>query len=529
MKKSNEIELNLAQISVIHASSKQVFNKKKLLWVWIKTIVLEWARGTGKSTILAWFVKEAVKQMPKATGILVAETFQQALSKTWPSTKDGLKMFGIYQDIDYVVGKSGKSLGFDMPFQSPDKWENVIHFSNGFIWLLVSNDQANGGRGINSSIVIGDEAVLLDKKRLFDNVQTTNRSTCGGLYEDQPLCNAEIYASSVAMTEKGQWFTDMEALAKKEPWKVLFVKAPAAVNKHNLSKDWFERMWDNATSEMHYNAEIKNIRPSKVANRFYPSLDPKKHYYRYAYDNNYLQAIGVNARKKDFNCQQDTDFMRSKPLILSIDWGNIITMKVAQDQGERYRVLKTFYVTSPKIIDDLIDEEFAPYYDHKKAWNNVIEFYFDRNGNSKTPNARVTFAEQAIGCLKRAGWKVIVKVRKGSENPPHNDKFIVINYILKNGGTQGLPAIEINENNCNDLIISMENAPALPGNKPNTIIKDKRSEKSKTTKQEHATHFSDAFDIPIYWRYHKQVHKLISQRDDKGFLPLFKGHTMSKQ
>jgi hypothetical protein len=38
----------------------------------------------------------------------------------------------------------------------------------------------------------------------------------------------------------------------------------------------------------------------------------------------------------------------------------------------------------------------------------------------------VTFAEQAINCFKRHGWKVIVKVLKGSENPPHNDKFIVI-------------------------------------------------------------------------------------------------------
>jgi hypothetical protein len=119
---------------------------------------------------------------------------------------------------------------------------------------------------------------LLDQERLFNNVQTTNRSTCGGLYEDQPLCNAEIYASSVAMTQKGQWFTDLEALAKKEPWKVLFVKAPAAVNKHNLSQDWFDRMRDNAPSEMHYDAEIRNIRPKKTTNGFYPSLDPKKHY-----------------------------------------------------------------------------------------------------------------------------------------------------------------------------------------------------------------------------------------------------------
>jgi hypothetical protein len=63
-----------------------------------------------------------------------------------------------------------------MPFQSPDKWDNTIHFSNGFIWIMVSNDQANSGRGINCSIVIGDEAVLLDQERLFNNVQTTNRS-----------------------------------------------------------------------------------------------------------------------------------------------------------------------------------------------------------------------------------------------------------------------------------------------------------------------------------------------------------------
>ena len=526
MKKSNEIELNEAQLATIFLSSKKVKNPYTLVELWIKTIVLEWARGSGKSTILGWYIKEAVKQMPKATGIIVGETYQQILSRTLPSTKAGLDMFGIYEGIDYVVGKCGKSLGFEMPFQSPDKWDNVIHFSNGFIWILVSNDQPNAGRGINCSIVIGDEAVLLDKERLFNNVQTCNRSTCGGLYEDQPLCNAEIYASSVAMTEKGQWFTDLEALAKKEPWKVLFVKAPAAVNKHNLSKDWFERMRDNAPSVMHFDAEIRNIRPSKVTNGFYPSLDPKKHYYRYAYDNDYLNKVGVNGKKKDFNCLQDTDYMKSKPLIMSIDWGNIITMKIAQDQTERYRVLKTFYVTSPKIIDDIIDEEFAPYYEEKKKHNNVIEFYYDRNGNNKQANSRLTFAEQAIVALKRNGWKVIVKVRKGSENPPHNDKFIVINYLLKYGGTNGLPEIQINENNCNDLIISLENAPALPGNKPNTIVKDKRSEKSKTTPQNHATHFSDTFDIPLYWRYYKQVMKLITQRKDSGFLPLFKGHSM---
>lgn len=529
-KKFKEVLLNNPQLAAIYYSGQKVKNpEKENREQYIKTIVLEWARGTGKSTILGWFLKSAVIQMPKATGILVGETYTQILSRTLPSTKEGLAMFGLYEDIDYVVGRSGKSLGFDMPFQAPSKsWDNVIHFSNGFIMIMVSNDMPNAGRGINSSFVMGDEAALLDQERLFNNVQTTNRSTCGGLYEDQPLCNAEIYASSVAMTQKGQWFTDLEKVAIMRPWEVLFIKANAYANKHNLSADWFDKMRTKAPSQMHFDAEILNIRPKKVTNGFYPQLLPKKHYSRDNFDFDYVFALGATAKKKDFNCRQDKDLILSKPLIVSIDWGNIITMTVSQDQGDEYRVLKTFFVESPMIIDDLINKEFGPYYEHKREYNSSIEFYYDRNGNNNTPNSRITFAEQAINCFKALGWKAISKVRKGSENPPHNDKFIVLNYILKNGGANGIPSILINENNCNDLIISMENAPAKEGSRPNTIEKDKKSEKSKTIAQQHATHFSDTFDIPLYWKYYKKVMQLIRNNEGRVFIPLYPGHQMAK-
>jgi hypothetical protein len=528
VKQKNEILLNLPQYAVIQKTSGKVYNPQKQTEQYIKTIILEWARGTGKSTILGWFIKEAVKQMPKATGIIVGETYAQILSRTLPSTKEGLAMVGLYEDIDYVVGKSGKALGFEMPFQAPSRsWDNVIHFSNGFIWILVSLDLPNAGRGINSSIVIGDEAALLDQERLFNNVQTTNRSTCGGLYENMPLCNAEIYASSVAMTQKGQWFTDMEKKALVEPWNVLFVKANAFANKQNLASDWFDRMKEKSPSQMHYDAEIMNIRPKKVANGFYPALDPKVHYYRDSFDNDYLTTLGTAAKKSKIeSCRRDKDLMLGKPLTVTIDWGNIITMTVSQDQGERYRHLKTFFVKDNSIIDDIINDEFAPYYDYKKEFNNIIEFYFDRNGNNRQPNSRSTFAEQAIECFKAKGWKAIAKVRRGTENPPHNHKFIVLNYLLKNGGTNGLPLIEINENNCLDLIISLENAPAKEGKQPNTIEKDKKSERSKSLKQEHATHFSDTFDIPLYWKYYRKVDQLIKQQNERVFIPLYPGHKM---
>ena len=95
---TRNIELNLMQAAA-------VLSNKKLK---IPNINIEASRGTGKSTVLGWFIKEAVKQMPRSTGIIVGETFIQIKSRTLPSTKEGMEMFGLFEGIDYVVGKCGK-------------------------------------------------------------------------------------------------------------------------------------------------------------------------------------------------------------------------------------------------------------------------------------------------------------------------------------------------------------------------------------------------------------------------------------
>lgn len=492
-----------------------------------KFVFLEWARGTGKSTILGWVVKEAAYQLPMATGILVGQTYQQMLSRTLPSTKEGLAMFGLYEDIDYVVGRHGKKLGFAMPFQSPSKWENVIHFRNGFILILVALDNPNSGRGINSYIVVGDEAALMNPEKLFNNVQTTNRAKKVE-FEKSKLLNAEIFASSTPMTQQGKWFTDKEQqiidaiqgkpskIRQRNARQYAFLKANAYANSMNLTRDWFDRMRDNAPSQMHYDAEIGNIRPNFNLESFYPQLNKDKHYYE-DYNNSYLESIGVTAGKSSFNCKQDNDRISSKPLILSFDWGVFNSLKVAQDVGGKYKCLKTFWVKSPKIIDDLIDEEFAPYYEAHA--NKTIYLYYDRNGNSRRAGSRVTLAQQAISKLRQAGWKVIVKTPP-SLDPPHNEKFVVINFMLKNGGQYGLPEVGINRHNCADLIVSLESAPAKEGK--NGIEKDKKSERSKTLLQQYATHLSDTFDLPLYWRYRDMVYRIINRKPSGGErIPLF--------
>ena len=86
----------------------------------------EWSRGGGKSTGLAFGMRKFVTQMPRASFFLAGATYSQILSRTLPSTIEGLEMFNLYQDVDYVVGRSGKKQGFQMPFQPPNQWNNII-------------------------------------------------------------------------------------------------------------------------------------------------------------------------------------------------------------------------------------------------------------------------------------------------------------------------------------------------------------------------------------------------------------------
>lgn len=511
MKKIN-VNLNIAQAAFVQTLQQGV-----------NQIFLEWGRGAGKSTVLGYAINLAANELRQATGVLVGQTYQQILSRTLPSTKQGLAMFGLFEGVDYVVGWGGKKLGFAMPLQAPNAWKNVIHFRSGFILVLVGLDNSNSGRGINSSIVIGDEAALLNPEKLFNNVQTTNRVR-NALFSKSTLCNAEIYASSTPMTQEGRWFTKMEEKiigARKglvdlpSPERYAFIKANAYCNQSNLSKDWFARMKANTPSIAHYNAEILNIRPTLIENSFYPSLNPSTHYYE-AYNNSYLEELSSTYTPSSFNCKQDGDLDRTAPLILEMDWGVFNSLVVLQDNKEEVRHLKSMWVISPQIIDDLMND-FHDYY--SSHGNKRIYFYYDRNGNSRVANSKLTFAQQATEILRRKGWTVIPKT-EGHLDPPHNEKFVVVDYLLKHGGTKGLPLVQINKHNCRDLTISLENAPAKEGN--NGIQKDKLSERSKVLPQQEATHLSDAFDLYLYWKYKDKVKRLLEGGRGDQSIPLFR-------
>jgi hypothetical protein len=499
-KKYREVVLNAAQLAAYVAVA---FLKKK-------KIFLEWARGTGKSFIISYFMREMVIQMPRGAFALVGSSYQQILSRTLPSTKKGMEVLGLYENIDYVVGKNGAKLGFTAPIQSPDKWENIIHFSNGSIFCLISLDNPNSGRGLNMNAVIGDEAALFDFVKLFNNVKTTNRAI-EERFKDASLLGAEIYVSSTPVLKKGQWFTDAEKLAIKNPKKYAYIKANSYVNAANLRPGWLEEMKEESPSELHYNAEILNIRPSIILNGFYAQFNSLKHCYT-KFNNDYLLALTENYSAASFDCNQDDDIVHSKPLILSIDWGVFLSAVVSQKLPEEYRTLKSFWYDSKKNEEDMINH-FCDYYESLQR--KVVHLYYGHDGNARViKQSRETYGDVIASYLRKRGWTVIDK-SKGKPVARHNDKYILINTLLKRSSLRH-PKLTFNEPNNKDLIISMERAEAIDGK--NGIEKVKKDERNTSMKQQHTTHLSDAWDIPVYDIY-KHITKTSTDNWDMPLTP----------
>ncbi|WBL25112.1 terminase large subunit domain-containing protein [Zunongwangia sp. HGR-M22] len=476
---SKKVRLNAAQVVAATAKQKQKY--------------LEWGRGSGKTTYLGYDSLQLVKQMPRASFAMVGSTYSQILSRFMPAIKEGLELFGVYEGVDYVVGSmAGKKMGFKMPYQSPEAFNNIWHWSNGSIFQFVSLDHKDSGRGLNSYAIRGDEAALFDDEKLAINVKNTNRAK-KAQFKNAPLLHSEVFTSSTPLTKKGRWFTEMEDAARKDPSKILFLKATARVNMANLRADYFEYMRQSYRDDIIYNAEMLNIRPREITDGFYPQLTAD-HYYT-DFDNGYLEGIPItDLNGNALNCRQDLDVKKNEPLIISVDWGaNINSMTVSQLQGDTYRVLKEFYVKSPKMLDHLFLEEFLPYYlPHPTK---EVYFYYDRTGNNRMANSKMTMADQAKDILTKAGWTVY-KMTTGA-NPSYTEKFRLINVALREDGRRrGLPKIRINQANCPNLIVSMENAEVYDRGKG--LEKDKRSERRKGVDQEHATHLSDTFDYPFF-------------------------------
>jgi hypothetical protein len=448
-------------------------------------LFLEFGRATGKSTLIADRIRKLVYEMPRSKGFIVGNTFQQILTRTLPSTIQGLRMQGLFEGLHYFVSKRPPvkwQKSWAKAYQEPLKNDNYISFHNGTGIHLISQDGIGMARGINTDWGIGDEAALLDKNKLDEEVHSTNRGTNVDVFEGNKLFGSLLYTSSTPLTLDGQWFIDMELQALANPKKMKFLRADARLNYQNLRKGWFADM-KRMMPDYLYQAEIMNKRVGKTENSFYPLLSQSHEYS--AYDYGYYQQVSIEANSKG-----DGDCDTKKPLYLGIDFGAAINcMIVGQETLNGFNIINDLFVLTPKIVDDLM-EQFAKYYESHEE--KLVYMYYDSSANNAKENSRITTANQAAEVLKKRGWRVL-KLTTSRSNALHETRFNLWNILLK--GEPGKPQIRFNKENCKHLLFSMQQAPAKKSSK-GLIQKNKGSERN-TKEALKATHLSDAADYLI--------------------------------
>lgn len=474
-----------------------------------KTLILEWGRGAGKTTIRGYRWSQILREMPRSTGMHIGPSYQFILTRIVPSLVQGLEMFGIYKDLHYFIGRQPPRSwrnAWGKAYQPPERYDKYITFWNGVGVHLISHDVPGDGRGLNTDWIDGDEAAMLDPNKLQENTDPTLRGTRKSAFEKSRYFGSRIYTSSTPIAPEGKWFTDYEEKARQDPAGIAFISATCRHNLHNLRAGYLEEARKNAYSEWVYLAEYENVRPRFTKDSFYALLNPDLHLYS-NYDYGYYDMPD-----KHVDCRGDADLVAGQPIILGVDWGaaiNCLTVSQHLRSLNEFRTLKDFYVLGEdqKIQDDLF-RDFARYYEHHNT--KKLYLYFDNTGNVRTGNTRMTRAEQARKILREQGWEVSI-LTTGNTNPLHELKYLLWQAILREED-QRFPRFRINKHNARHLYISMKHARTTQGRR-GEIKKDKSSERSSKIPRQEATDLSDAMDSPIFQMFHTLL------RQHSGGLP----------
>ena len=468
-----------------------------------KNTNLDWGRGTGKSTAIAWRFGGFTYSLPRSKIAVPGETYKQLLTRTLPSTIEGLELLGFKKNKHFFVGaRPPRQWNWPEAYQPPLEYEGVISFYTGTTFQLISLETDTGGRGPNYDGVIGDEAGLMDAVRLSNNVLASNRGNMDR-FNNHWMHHSILFASSTPQTKKGRWFLDQKDEAIKNPEKVHYIQAPSTLNRHNLGNEFFDTC-RRLMTDLQYNAEILCIRPESVENGFYPAFNEELHTYD-ASNINYLFGLGSNVHdlKRD-DCRSDSDLRQDRPIEISCDWGaNFNCVVCGQDTvlDNEFRFINALFVKSPHTLRELA-QKFCDYY-ASYALKEVI-FWYDHTAMFRDASRTITFADEFTSELEKRGWKVMRKYV--GQAPTHASRFLFWDVIFKENGVNTLPKVTFNKKKCSNLIVSIQQAGALDGKEG--IQKDKRPERHKNPKHEELTHFTDAMDTLVYFKFKSRVNRV---------------------
>ncbi len=461
-----------------------------------RTVVIEGARGVGKSTVLADKMEDIAHELPRSTNFMQARTYQQALTRTLPSTISSLKSLGYIPEVHFTVCKKPTWRNWREPYEPPQDYGKAISWYTGAVWLLLSQDVSS--RGLNTCTGLADEFCELDPVKFQKETLATLR---GGkrYFEHHPKWLSQVYASSIPRTQEGKFIYTYETAAQATPDKILYVRAPSSVNSDNLPADWFTEQ-RRIMTKYEYDIEIGNIRPRAVGGGFYPLFNEKRHTYD-DFNNDYLRGLIENAEGydkssfDDLDCREVNDVLLETELDIALDYGKFCCVVTGQENFlNEFRFLSSITPVNDGEMIEVLVQRWCDYYRFHRLRR--VVYWYDQTAMGKDARSPLTYADIVIQTLEKNGWDVERQYYGAA--PEHHDKYKFWSIAMRNDHP-ALPIFSWNRTKCKYLIHSINNSAAKEGTYGPEKIKT--DERKQSVDQRYTTHQGDAMDMIGYFKY----------------------------
>ena len=507
-------------------------------WIDTTNLVFIGGRGVAKSTvILARRSERSVRLMPGAPVAIVANTYSNLIDNIMPAVQNGWKINGLIEGIHYIKGKKPPEEWRKRCSVIVDDYRHVYSFWNGSVIFLGSLDNPSLLAGKSVAHLLFDEAKYASDSRaarvmpiLRGDAITYGRCHLYGgvtITTDMPdVTEGEFdwffrYASEMnperiiktiqAAGELNKYRTKLirenrttppdvrrlariekkidyytEGLLKLRKGQTFFMNISSFVNIDILTLDYAKRLYNAALEHHEFLKSVLGMRPGvRQDARFYVMFGERHKY-----------SDGTVSGEAAFSCSQLRYLNPTQPLEGGMDFGNMLSLVIAQPDGQYYRIHKNLYELPPNYMRELADQFLSFFESHQEK---TLYLYYDRAGNNgqkqnEDQAGKIKAAIEKDSEGRHTGWSVVLMSRK--QGIIHQEAEFNFMHELMSGKNKRLPLLLVDALNCTEMISSIELAKAEVKYRGNVkiVAKNKKSEKLPAHKLPRlSTNFSDAF------------------------------------
>lgn len=522
-----------------------------------KSLYLVSGRGSSKTTeFQVERLIEMVYDMPGSPVCWVSDTYSNLQKNVLPMVLEGLERKGLIEGVHFVVEKAPPVYNveekeelpewlkeqFWKPFNKVVTYKHTLIFFTGLNVTFASLDRPSSLAGKSYVHVFGDEAKYFPEAKIANLLKAVrgyrvkygnspfymgvtfttdmpNTANCGEydwILKQSKNINPKAIALLIktacivndcrqewlAVTKSGEqkdvvaklrtlqrWEDKLYGLRSHPSTHIFFYIASSYINVDILTPEWFDKAFSADLGDV--KTAILSLRATlEGGDRFYANIS-ESNFYRDGNDEFFAEQFGLNDSE---DCRILRYLKKDKSLDVSVDFGNMMSLLVAQDDGSKYRVLKNIYTLSPEWIRELADKFLRYFSPHEHKF---INLYYDRAGNSYQA-AKADLASQLKQALendisgKFTGWRVTL-MSIGQSTIPQHEEYTFMQSLLS-GHENKLPCVLIDAYNCKHLKLSLEGARTRIISKNGMVAKDKRSEKLAIDRLPfESTNFSDSF------------------------------------